>query len=125
MDVLRKRYGDAVRALYDPDTKVAEPLDADIVFSTVVYAEYFYTGMPQCYLLEGEATLLEQFLPFAKTLAEHVRKAHTDEDVIGFIRDVAAGRDLDRDARAAFAAKEVCVNHPGDTAAVIAALGFG
>ena len=87
-------------------------------------AEYFYTGMPQCYLLEGEATLREQFLPFAKTLAEHVRKAYTDEDVIGFIRDVAAGRDLDRDARAAFAAKEVCVNHPDATAAVIAALGF-
>ena len=87
-------------------------------------AEYFYTGMPQCYLLEGEATLREQFLPFAKTLAEHVRKAYTDEDVIGFIRDVVAGRDLDRDARAAFAAKEVCVNHPDATAAVIAALGF-
>ena len=47
----------------------------------------------------------EQFLPFAKTLAEHVRKAYTDENVIGFIRDVAAGRDLDRDARAAFAAR--------------------
>ena len=85
-------------------------------------AEYFYTGCPQCYLLESEATLEEQFLPFARTLAEHVRKAYTDEDVIAFIRDVAAGRDPDREARAAFAAKEVCVNHPDATSAVLAVL---
>ena len=85
-------------------------------------AEYFYTGMPQCYLLEDESTLREQFLPFAQTLAEHVRKAYSDEDVIGFIRDVAAGRDPDRADRAAFAAKDVCVNHPDATAAVIAAI---
>jgi hypothetical protein len=88
-------------------------------------AEYFYTGSPQCYLLENDATLDEQFLPFARTLAEHVRKAYTDEDVIGFIRDVAAGRDPDRESRAAFAEKEVCVNHPDATSSVIAALGFG
>lgn len=85
-------------------------------------AEYFYTGMPQCYMLEGEETLRDQFLPFARTLADHVRKAYADEDVIGFVRDVAAGRDPDHDARAAFAAKEVCVNHPDATAAVVAAI---
>ena len=84
-------------------------------------AEYFYTGCPQCYLLESEATL-EQFLPFARTLAEHVRKAYTDEEVVSFIRDVAAGRDPDRESRAAFAAKEVCVNHPDATSAVLAVL---
>ena len=54
-----------------------------------------------------------------------MRKAYADEDVIGFIRDVAAGRDPDRESRAAFAAKEVCVNHPDATSSVIAALGFG
>ena len=85
-------------------------------------AEYFYTGCPQCYLLESEATLEEQFLPFARTLAEHVRKAYTDEDVVAFVRDVAAGRDPDRESRAAFAAKEVCVNHPDATSAVLAVL---
>ena len=85
-------------------------------------AEYFYTGKPQCYLLEDESTLQEQFLPFARTLAEHVRKAYVDEDVIGFIRDVASGRDPDRESRAAFAAKEVCVNHPDATSAVLAVL---
>jgi len=82
-------------------------------------AEYFYTDNPQCYLLESDATLDEQFLPFARTLAEHVRKAYSDDDVIGFIRDVAAGHDPDHDARAAFAKREVCVNHPNATSAVI------
>ena len=85
-------------------------------------AEYFYTGSPQCYLLDGEATLEEQFLPFARTLAEHVRKGYTDEDVVSFVRDVAAGRDPDRESRAAFAAREVCVNHPDATSAVVAVL---
>ena len=64
----------------------------------------------------------EQFLPFARTLAEHVRKAYTDDEVIAFIRDVASGRDPDRESRAAFAAKEVCVNHPDATSAVLAVL---
>jgi hypothetical protein len=54
--------------------------------------------------------------------AEHVRKAYADEDVVAFVRDVAAGRDPDRESRAAFAAKEVCVNHPDATSAVLAVL---
>ena len=36
---LSKRYGDAVQALYDPATRKARGLDADIVFSTVVYED--------------------------------------------------------------------------------------
>ena len=36
---LSSRYGGAVRPLYDPDSGKAEPLDADIVFSTVVYED--------------------------------------------------------------------------------------
>ena len=36
---LSERYGGAVRALYDPDSREERPLDADIVFSTVVYED--------------------------------------------------------------------------------------
>ena len=36
--------------------------------------------------------------------------------------DMAAGRDPDRESRAAFAAREVCVNHPDATSAVVAVL---
>ena len=36
---LSVRYGAAVRPLYDPETGTSAPLDADIVFSTVVYED--------------------------------------------------------------------------------------
>ena len=39
LDTLRPRYGDSVRALYDPDTKKCDGLDgrADVVFTSIVY----------------------------------------------------------------------------------------
>ena len=84
-------------------------------------AEYFYTGRPQCYLLADDQ-VEEQFLPFSRRLAEHVTRARTDEDVLAFIRRVVlAGDDPDAAARRAFAAREVCVNYPHATDAVIAA----
>ncbi len=39
METLSARYGNAVRSLYDPDSRKSRPLDADIVFSTVVYED--------------------------------------------------------------------------------------
>ena len=41
MDTLRPRYGEAVRALYDPDTKKCEGLEgqADVVFTSIVYED--------------------------------------------------------------------------------------
>jgi len=82
-------------------------------------AEYFYTGRPQCYLLKDDASVESQFLPFAKSLLSHVRKAYREEDAVAFLRDVAAGNDPDRDARDAFAAAEVCLNHPDASAKVV------
>ena len=86
-------------------------------------AEYFYTGKPQCYLLESERTVEEQFLPFSKNLLAHAHRAFTEEEIVGFVRSVVlAGNDPDKPARDAFAAKEVCINHPHATDAVIAEL---
>ena len=86
-------------------------------------AEYFYTGRPQCYLLEGPQTVDEQFLPFSRKLLEHVHRATTDEEIVDFIqRVVLADNDPGRLARDAFAAQEVCVNHPDATGAVIRAV---
>ncbi len=94
--------------------------DALIHDSGSFLAEYFYTGKPQCYLLESEKTVEEQFLPFSKRLLDHAQRAFTEDDVLAFIRRVVvAGDDSDRDARAAFAASEVCVNHPDATGRVI------
>ncbi|MBQ1569445.1 MAG: hypothetical protein IIZ70_06075 [Kiritimatiellae bacterium] len=86
-------------------------------------AEYFYTGRPQCYLLADDGTAESQFLPFSRRLLEHTVRACTDDDIVAFVRRVVvAGDDPGRAARDAFAAREVCVNHPHATDAVIAAV---
>ena len=89
-------------------------------------AEYFYTGRPQCYLLADDKTVERQFLPFSRQLLEHVDKAYTDDDVLAFIRRVVVDADDPRKAeRDAFAAREVCVNHPHATDAVLSAVADG
>ena len=68
-------------------------------------------------------TLQDHFLPFIKNLLAHAHRAFTEEEIVGFVRSVVlAGNDPDKPARDAFAAKEVCVNHPHATDAVIAEL---
>ena len=85
-------------------------------------AEYFYTGRPQCYLLESPKTVDEQFLPISRRLLDYAHKAFSGEDVVAFIRKVVLqGEDLEKPARDAFAAAEVCVNHPHASEAVLAA----
>ena len=84
-------------------------------------AEYFYTGKPQCYLLADDATVDRQFLPFGRKLLEHVERAYARGDVEAFIRRVVlSGDDPRKAARDAFAAREVCVNYPHATDAVLA-----
>lgn len=86
-------------------------------------AEYFYTGKPQCYLLESPKTIDEQFLPFSRRLLDYAHKAFSGEEIVSFIRTVVLeGTDDEKAARDAFAAREVCVNHPHATDAVIAAV---
>ncbi len=86
-------------------------------------AEYFYTGRPQCYLLADDKTVEQQFLPFSRTLLEHVERAYTDDDVVAFIRRVVVeGNDPGKAERDAFAEREVCVNHPHASDAVLAAV---
>ena len=86
-------------------------------------AEYFYTGRPQCYLLEGPRTVDEQFLPFSRRLLEHVHQATTDGQIVDFVQKVVlAEDDPGRAAREAFAAREVCVNHPDAAGAVVRAV---
>ena len=86
-------------------------------------AEYFYTGKPQCYLLEGDRTVEEQFLPFSRRLLEHAYRAYTEAEIVDFLRRVVlAGDDPMREERAAFARQEVCVNHPDATGGLIGAV---
>ena len=86
-------------------------------------AEYFYTGRPQCYLSDGSGRLERQLLPFSEKLYSNTYHAVSDDDIVRFIREVVIeGRDAMSGARAAFAAKEVCVNHPHASRAVLDAV---
>ena len=85
-------------------------------------AEYFYTGHPQCYLLEAPGSLDSQLTVFGKRLQEHVEHASTEEEIVAFVRRVAEGGATiaDDPEWLAFAKEEVCVAHPHAAAAVVA-----
>ena len=77
------------------------------------FAEYFYTGHPQCYIVEDNTVLTREFTEFGKRLHRYVAHAQTEEDIIEFIRTtVVNGKDLMSEKRQAFAANEVCLYHP-------------
>ena len=86
-------------------------------------AEYFYTGRPQCFMLEGMKTVDRHFLPFSRRLLDHAYKAFTEADIVAFVRDVVLkGEDPLAEGRARFAAEEVCVNHPNAAGRVVDAV---
>ena len=86
-------------------------------------AEYFYTGRPQCFMLEGMKTVDRHFLPFSRRLLDHVYKAFSEPDIVAFVRDVVLkGEDPLAEGRARFAAEEVCVNHPNAAGRVVDAV---
>lgn len=83
-------------------------------------AEYFYTGRPQCFMLESDATVESQFLPFARELLGRARRAYGKDGIVAFVRDVAAGApDPQAGERAAFARERVCVNYPDASGKVV------
>ena len=74
-------------------------------------------------MLADDATVERQFLPFARRLLDHVDRAYTDDDIVAFVRRVVlAGDDPRKAQRDAFAAREVCVNHPHAAAGVVDAV---
>lgn len=77
------------------------------------FAEYFYTGKPQCYMLEDTTTIEREFTDFGKALYSHVKHAFSENDIIQFIEKVVIlGNDDSRAEREAFAREEVCTFHP-------------
>ena len=77
------------------------------------FAEYFYPGMPQCYLLEDATSVDREFTDFGKALHKHTFHAFSEEEIVNFIKDtVIASNDPGREARKAFAQNEICTFHP-------------
>lgn len=86
-------------------------------------AEYFYTGRPQCFMLREGGATERQLLPFSRRLMDYVYKVRGGGEISDFVRDVVVGgRDPLTEGRAAFAASEVCVNHPDATGRVVDAV---
>lgn len=85
-------------------------------------AEYFYTGRPQCYLMEAPGALDSQLTAFGKRLQEYVDHACTEDEIVAFVRRVAEGRAtiVDDPEWREFAVREVCVAHPHAASEVIA-----
>lgn len=76
------------------------------------FAEWFYVGKPQCYLLESEAALGREFTEFGLELHKAVYHAFTERDVVEFIRRVVIGGDDPKKGARAAAAEKVCAGHP-------------
>lgn len=82
--------------------------------------EYFYTGMPQCYLLKNKEAEDEQFLQYGKQLLSYVYKAYSEDDILSFINDVIlAGNDSGRENRLAFAETNLMYNYPHASEAIV------
>lgn len=81
-------------------------------------AEYFYTEMPQCYLIDNKTEA--QFLPFGKKLLENVYTASTETQILDFIdKVVLAEEDPMKTQRIRFAQESVCVAYPNATGKII------
>ena len=86
-------------------------------------AEYFYTGHPQCYVLEDASVVDREFTPFGKKLLRHVDRAFSEDDVREFVRRVLDGTaGGGASAREAFAREEVFLFHPHAAGGVIGEL---
>ena len=83
------------------------------------FGEYFYTGHPQCYLLENASVLEREFTPLGRRMHEHVDHAFCEDDIRGFVCKVVAGEDPGSEDRERFAQEEVCAFHPRSTERVL------
>ena len=82
--------------------------------------EYFYTGKPQCYMLESEKAKREQFDEWGLELLSHTYQAFSESDIKRFIDDVVIdGKDGMKEARHKFAKERVMVNYPHASAAIV------
>lgn len=87
--------------------------DALITDCVSWFAEYFYTGKPQCYVLRDESELYTEYLEFGREFFEHVYKAFGKNDITDFIENVILkGNDSKKEARDIFAKERVMINYP-------------
>mgnify|MGYP002624471044 CR=1 FL=1 len=83
-------------------------------------AEYLYTGKPQCFILENDQELKNEFLPFGRKILENCYTACTEKEIIEFIdRTALNDNDTMKVKRDRFAQKEIMINYPNATDIII------
>lgn len=76
-------------------------------------AEYFYTGKPQCYMLNSNLNLNVNFLPEGIEMLNNTYKAFSEKDIINFIDNVVINNnDSMKHKRIEFSNKNIKINYP-------------
>ena len=87
--------------------------DAMIQDCSSFLPEYFFTGKPQCYLLDSPNAACGQFGEFGMKMLNLVYKAYDESQIVSFINDIVLpGKDPMRSIRDEFAGKVLMKNHP-------------
>lgn len=83
-------------------------------------AEYLYTDKPQCFLLENQEEIDNEFLPFGKELLEVSYKAYNEKEIMNFINNVVINKnDIMKKKRLSFSDKYVKINYGVATKSII------
>ncbi len=75
-------------------------------------AEYFYTGHPQCYILDDKKDLSVNFIPEGIHMLDYTYKAFNEQDIISFIDNVVIKQnDSMKESRIKWANENIIINH--------------
>ena len=76
-------------------------------------AEYFYTGKPQCYMLNKNIDLNFNFLQEGIEMLNNTYKAYSKDDIINFIDNVILKeKDYMKEVRVNYAGENIKINYP-------------
>lgn len=76
-------------------------------------AEYFYTGKPQCYMLNKDIDLTFNFMPEGIEMLNKTYKAFSQNDITEFINNVIINdNDIMKKERINFAKEKIMINFP-------------
>lgn len=83
-------------------------------------AEYFYTGKPQCYVLQNNKQFNREFINFGKRFFHYIYKAYSEDDIYNFIENIVINdNDSLKIERDYFAKNEVMINYPNVSTFII------
>jgi hypothetical protein len=83
-------------------------------------AEYFYTDKPQGYMLRGDKSLEDNFMPEGVEMLDFTYKILSEKDVLKFIDEVILkGSDTLKESRVKFAKEKIRINYPNASMEIV------